>query len=85
MSFTPRFAPDAESQWHELDFELQELVLDEMERLAANPPRTIRGFARHDFMLDRPGERHYVFLRLAIDRVRQIMRVIGLYHHISKR
>ena len=35
MSFTPGFAPDAKSQWLELDFELQELVLDEMEKLAA--------------------------------------------------
>ena len=34
MSFTPGFAPDAQSEWHDLDFELQELVLDELDRLA---------------------------------------------------
>jgi len=39
MNFAPEFAPDAQSQWRELDDpELQELVWDAVEGLAHNPP-----------------------------------------------
>ena len=38
MILTPVFAPDAKSQWLELDIDLQERLLDVMERLATAPP-----------------------------------------------
>lgn len=41
MSFALDFAPDAKSQWRDLEIEVQEVVLDEMERLAANPPQCL--------------------------------------------
>jgi len=56
MSFTPDFVPDAKSQWQELDFELQELVLDEMERLAFSTPPGAGGVIEHDFAEDRAGD-----------------------------
>ena len=38
MSYVPGFAPDGKADSRELDAELQELVLDEMDRLAQDPP-----------------------------------------------
>ena len=81
MSFTPGFAPDAQSQWQDLDFELQELVLDEMDKVAANPAPAIRGVLQHDFVHERAGIRHYIFLRLTVDRSRRTIKVIGIHHH----
>jgi hypothetical protein len=49
MSFVPGFAPDAKSQWLELDPVLQEMVLDELESLLANPPTPPKHEFYHDF------------------------------------
>ena len=38
MSYALDFAPDAYSQWRELEPQLQELALDEADRAADNPP-----------------------------------------------
>src|SRR5438045_8962961 len=77
MSFVPGFAPDALSQWRELDFELQELVLDELERLAADPPAA--GSADVvDVVREVAGLRHYVFVRFAVDRARQRLIIVGV-------
>ena len=81
MSFAPAFAPDAESEWRALDFELQELVLDEVDRLAGNPPPTPRGTILHDLVHDEAGVRHYVFLRLVVDRSGGTITVIGVVHY----
>jgi hypothetical protein len=62
MSFSLEFAPDTELQWRELDLELQELILDEMENLAANPPSASKYYAYRDFVHDAGGMRHDVFL-----------------------
>jgi len=78
MSFTPDFVPDAKSQWRELDVELQEIVLDELEKLASNPPPDVGGLIEHDFAHDRGGIRHYIFLRMVIDRRARTLRVIGI-------
>jgi hypothetical protein len=43
MDFVPEFAPDAESQWHELPPLLQELVWDEIEQLLRAPPPIGKG------------------------------------------
>jgi hypothetical protein len=75
MSFTPGFAPDAKSQWHELDFEFQELVLDELDKLAANLPIAVRGVIEHDFVHRREDERHYIFLRLTVDRSLRTLKI----------
>ena len=42
MSYVPVFAPDAYTDWRELTTEFQEIVLDEIEGLAAKPPSTAR-------------------------------------------
>jgi hypothetical protein len=81
MSFVPEFAPDAKSQWRELEVELQELVLDEMERLATNSPAAASNtiIYRDVTYLDRT-QKHYVFLRAVVERDRAAVVVIGIAH-----
>jgi hypothetical protein len=79
MSFVPGFAPDALSQWRELDFDLQELVLDEVDKLANDPPA--RDTAIIDLAHDLPTGRHYLFIQLLIDHPRGRVVVIGVGHH----
>lgn len=81
MSFVAGFAPDAKSQWRALDVELQELVLDELDRLAANPPTTPRTVILSDLVQNKAGIRDYVFLRCTIDRAAEQISVIGIVQH----
>lgn len=79
MSFIPGFAPDAISQWIALDFELQELVLDEIDRLAATPPDGPEHFA--DLVHMGVELRHYLFIHLIVDVSRRRIVVVGVGHH----
>jgi len=79
MSYALAFAPDAKSQWLELDLRLQELALDEVEDMASHPSETSNVLTR-DIAIDEAGVRHYLFLRLVIDRSRSTVTVIGLQY-----
>ena len=79
MSYVPGFAPDCRIDWRAMNLELQELVLDEMERLAANPPSTDSILI--DFVHESAGVRHYVWLRVVIDHARSRIHVVGLHHY----
>jgi len=76
MSFELEIAPDARSQWRELEVELQELVLDELDRRAAEvlPP----GPVLVDFTHQRAGVKHYVFLSMLVGR--GVLTVLGVSH-----
>ena len=76
MSLTPGFAPDAKSQWQALDFEIQEIVLDEIERVASNPPPD--GEYVLDPVREVAGVRLYVFVRVIVDRGRGTVTVVGV-------
>ena len=80
MSFVPGFAPDALAQWRALEFELQELVLDEVERLALNPPADASEQII-DLVHQTPTVRHYLFVHLLIDRSHRRVIVVGVGHH----
>ena len=80
MSYIPQFAPDAKSEWHELDVELQEAVLDQIEQIASNPPLPPRRAINFDVVLDLGGKRHYLFLRVLIDHTRKTATVLGVGH-----
>ena len=80
MSFVPVFAPDARSQWRELPIVLQELVLDDMERLAESPPPPPAFEVFHDVFQEIGQISHYVFLRSIIDHSRRTVTVIGVAH-----
>src|SRR5258708_3888474 len=79
MSFVPGFAPDALSKWRALDFALQELVLDELEQLANNPPATSEQII--DLVRDMADVRHYIFLHVLVDRERERIVAVGVGHH----
>lgn len=82
MSFVPEFAPDAKSQWRELDPVLQEMVLDELELLLANPPAPPKREFYHDFRHEEENQFHYVFLRVHVDYRRRVITIAGVIHHI---
>ena len=82
MSYALEFAPDARSEWGELEVGLQELVLDELDALAARPPAKPSGAVLlHDLTHDAPGVRHYVFLRYILAHSTQVLTVIGVVHY----
>lgn len=67
MSYVPEFAPDAQSQWRELEVELQEVVLDELEILLANPPPPPKDSFYHDARyLNEKGETTCSFVSTSI-------------------
>jgi hypothetical protein len=82
MSYALEFAPDAQSEWRELDVGLQELVLDELDALASHPPAKPSGVVLlHDLVHDAPGVRHYVFLRFILAHSAEMLTVIGVVHY----
>jgi hypothetical protein len=63
-----------------LEPELQELVLDEMEQLASNPPPEPARTVRRDFVRDIGNVRHNVFLRGVVDRRSKRITIVGLVY-----
>ena len=80
MTFVPEFAPDAKSQRRALPFDLQELVLDDMDKIAKEPPKPPTTEIFHDVFQEIDRVRHYVFMRSLIDRSRRKLSVIGVVH-----
>ena len=80
MSFALEFAPNASSQWRELELTLQELTLDELDRTAAAGPHSRRVFVR-DFTHPLGGLLHYVFLRVVWNPAGDTLVVLGVAHH----
>ena len=79
MSYALAFAPDAGTQWQELDLWLQELALDEADSVASAPPPTSEVIYR-DILHTQGNERHYLFLRLTVDHDKEQITLIGLAH-----
>jgi hypothetical protein len=78
MSYTPEFAPDARSQWRQLDFEFQEVVLDIMDFFTSTPP--MGDTDRAERVVDSNGIRHSIIVRVAIDHRRKLVALIGVSH-----
>ena len=77
MSCAPGFAPDGKADWRESETELQEQVLDEMERIAANPPPPPATMFLTDFVCETSEATHYVWVRY-VDRAAGTITVIGI-------
>lgn len=75
MSYTPGFAPDGRSQWMELPPDLQEIALDELERLTEYPPEGFEFIA--DAIREEGATRTHVFVHVLIDRTRREVVVVG--------
>jgi hypothetical protein len=79
MSYALAFAPDARTQWQELDLWLQELALDDADAMASAPPPTSEVVYR-DMLHTKGNERHYLFLRFTVDHDKKQVTLIGLAH-----
>ena len=64
MSYTPGFAPDAQSQWQALEPRFQEIVLDKLDELAISPPAGTEQVI--DAAVEEGALRHYLFLHALI-------------------
>lgn len=81
MDFAPDFAPDAQSQWRDLDdTALQELVWDAVEDLARSPPLVEEFIA--DFVHEGEDGWHYVFISMNSDHVKGRLTVAGVNHYV---
>lgn len=78
MSYALDFAPEARDAWRELDVQLQETVLDELERLASVHLQAAPDFV-HDITVDDGGAKHYLFFRLAASGTN--LTVLNIGHH----
>ena len=85
MSYVPGFAPDGKADWRELDTELQEWVLDEMDRLAADPPPPPATSFLTDFVRETSNVKHYVWIRYIVNRVARTLTVTGITHYARQR
>jgi mRNA-degrading endonuclease RelE of RelBE toxin-antitoxin system len=77
MSYAIVIAPDAYSQWRALDPMIQELTLDELEAIAANPPIPPDDDVVRDFAYKTGGDTQVVFLRFSVDRGRHKVVLTG--------
>jgi hypothetical protein len=78
MSFTPGFAPDAALQLRDMDANAQEYAIDELDRLALNPPK------KDDIIVstswDKGSLRNTVFVHALIDHARRRVTAVGVGH-----
>ena len=80
MSYALDVSPDAQTVWRALDVEVQEGVLDELDRLAAAPFDLPRGPAVRDLVVRVGPVRHYVFIQLSVNHARGVLSVYRIGH-----
>jgi hypothetical protein len=85
MSYVPGFAPDGKADWRELAVELQERVLDELDRLAADPPLPPPTTFLTDFVLETAEAKHYVWIRYVVNRASRTITITGITHYAQPR
>ena len=68
MNFALEFAPDAKSQWRELEVELQEVSLDALDSFAANSAAMPDGICRQRVECYHGGDLHYFVLRIPVSQ-----------------
>jgi hypothetical protein len=78
MSYVLDFTADARAAWLALDIDVQELVLDELDQLAAKAVQRSRWV--HDMTVERSGMKHYLFLDVRAFATTQTLRVYRVGH-----
>jgi hypothetical protein len=78
MSYALAFALDAQIDWRKLDVPMQEVVLDELDRLAAAGPSASAAPFVHDFVHLARGMKHTVFLYLFVSHHSQTVNVLSV-------
>jgi hypothetical protein len=81
MSYALDFAPEAQRAWRDLDVQLQEVVLDELDRLAQTPRPSSSDFV-HDLTVETASAKHYLFFRLTASGTNLTVLNIG---HFARR
>lgn len=78
------FTEPGYEDFHRLDVWLQEDTLDELDRVAADPParRTRTGDLVHDFVRQRNGSTYYVFITIRPDAGSRVLRVKSIGVHV---
>jgi hypothetical protein len=84
MTYALAFAPEARVAWRALPVELQEVVLDELDRLAADPLSLPRGATVRDIIHQSAGTRHYVFLQVSVSHARQTLDLYTAGYHARR-
>ena len=72
MSYALDVANEVVAKWRSLEIQLQELVWDELERVANNPPRD-GGKHIYDVVHEAEGIRHYVFIEATVNHRSRIV------------
>ena len=84
-SWALAFNEQARGALSRLDPWLQEVVLDELDQLAANPGQLRRGGVSPvcvaDLTREHEGQRHYVFLSIDANASSRTLEVVDLGHH----
>ena len=80
MSYALDVAPDAHTAWRGLDVDVQEAVLDELDRIAATPFSLPRGPAVRDLVVSVGPVRHYVFIQVSVNHARAVVSVYRIGH-----
>jgi hypothetical protein len=82
MSYVLAFTPEAHLGFRQLDPNLQEDVLDELDRLAADPsllpPRRVNDIVYFDVVRDRAKIRHFVFVTIGVSHARQLLEIVRI-------
>ena len=85
MSYVPRLTAKVRRGLAALGPDLQELVLDEIERLVAEPGGlTFRGTgdsAVHDFIRSTGNSVDYVFVTVRLDEATQVLQIESVGHY----
>ena len=86
MSYAIEWTSGARRAFSDLPIEVQEVILDELDRLADAgdllPRRPLPLTIDHDTRVDAAAGAHYVFVRAKYEPPRQILVVIRLGHHL---
>jgi hypothetical protein len=86
VSYALELADPAREELVRLDSWLAEETLDEIERLAEQPPahRTRTGTLVHDFVRIKGQARHYVFIVVFPDEVARVLRVESIGYYVRE-
>jgi hypothetical protein len=87
VTFGYEFEADSRRDFARLDFEAQESVLDDLDRLAAGgdllPNRGLPAALEWDLDVTTPSGKYSIFLRVEYDRPRRLLHVIRVGFHLQ--
>jgi len=86
VSYALRFTERGSADLNRLEIWLQEETLDELDKVAADPPapnRRLAGAAVYDFVRERGQNRFYVFVTVLTDVAARELRILEIGLHVQ--